>query len=140
MLALSMQLFRGEPLSQDQTQYLAFVLWRIANGEDANAVLEVRLKRGQRDSDAVAKQRISMILHWVAGAIEPDPRSNQKPLTLEQACTLAVNTIVPLAKSFFPGADNCTYDVEYLLRCWSEPAYQHMRSLDRVFFDNDFPY
>ncbi len=138
--ALSRQLLRGELLSPEQSEYLGVALWRIANGEDANAVLEVRPKKGQRQTGAIARQRMSLILHWVAGAMEPGPTSCASPLTVEQACELAVDSIVPIAKKAFPGADDCTYDVEYLVRCWSEPGYQHMRSIDRQFYDDDFPY
>ena len=138
--SLSLQLFHGETLSPEQMKFLAVTFWRISNGEDANAVFGVRPSRGQKNSDAVAKKRMSLILHWVAGAVEPDIQSNQKPLTIAQACELAMETIVPLAKQVFPGADDCTYDAEYLFRCWSEPAYQHMRSADRKFYDADFPY
>ena len=138
--ALSEQLYREEPLSQDQLKYLAAVFYRIANGEDANKVLEVRPGRGQRTSDAIANKRMSLILHWVAGAIAPNSESKEKPLTVADACVLAMESIVPVAKIMYPGADKCTYDAEYIARCWSEPAYQHMRSPSRSFFDNDFPY
>lgn len=138
--ALLVQLLREESLSPEQSQYLGVALWRIANGEDANVVLEVRPKQGQRQTGAIARQRMSLILHWVAGAMEPDSTSGASPLTVEEACELAIDTIVPIAKKAFPGADDCTYDVEYLMRCWSEPGYQHMRSIDRGFYDEDFPY
>jgi hypothetical protein len=138
--ALSLQLFREEPLSQDQLKYLAEVFYRIANGEDANNVLEVRPRRGQKTSDAIAKRRMSLILHWVAGAIAPNPESKEKPFTIADACVLAMEHIVPVAKRMYPGADNFEYDAEYIARCWSEPSYQHMRSQDRNFFENDFPY
>lgn len=138
---LSKQLFRGEMLSEEQSQYLGMIFWRIANGEDANAVLEVRPKRGQTNPKVIARQRMSLILHWVAGAMHPDPNDSTKcPLTVEQACELAMDTIVPIAKKAFPGADECTYDVEYLVRCWSEKGYKHMRLTERGFYDDDFPY
>lgn len=134
------QMLRGEPLSKEQLHYFGAVLLSISAGEDANVVLGVRPNRGQKDSDAVAKQRMSLILHWVAGAIEPDPQSGEKPLSIERACEQAIHSIVPIAKKLYPGADDRNYDVDYLVRCWSEPAYQHMRSSLRQFFDNDFPY
>lgn len=138
--ALSLQLFREEPLSDEQMKYLAVIFGRIANGEDANIVLEVRPRQGQKTSDAIAKKRMSLILHWIAAAIAPDSESKGKPLTIVKACELAMDTIVPVAKRMYPGADDCTYDTEYLVRCWSEPKYKHMRSSERSFFDNDFPY
>jgi len=138
--ALSQQLFREEPLSSEQMKYLSVVFWQIANGEDANIVLAVKPRRGQKMSDAVAKQRMSLILHWVAGAVNSDTNCNGKKLTIVEACEAAIDSIVPIAKQLYPGADDCVYDVEYLVRCWSEPTYRHMRSVDRQFFDDDFPY
>jgi hypothetical protein len=137
---LGRQIESDAPLSDDQKRFLAIALYRIGTGEDANKVLGVRPQRGQKLSDVVARRRMSLILHWVAGAIEPDPESTSKPMSVEDACALAVTTIVPAAKAKFPGSDNRKYDVEYITRCWSEPAYAHMRSPDRGWFDPDFPY
>ncbi len=83
---------------------------------------------------------MSLILHWVAGAIQPDPASHRRAMSIEAACELAVTTIVPVAKATFPGADNRQYDVEYIMRCWAEPDYAHMRSPDRGWLDTDYPY
>ncbi len=138
--ALSRQIFNGEQLSPEQSQYLGSALERIANGEDANAVLEVRPKRGQRNTGAITRRRTSLIMHWIAGLREPDPTDGGSIPSVEEACILAIDTIVPVAKKIFPGADDCNYDVEYLMRCWSEPDYQHMRSSVRQFYDDDFPY
>ena len=138
--ALAAQLLRCEPISQEQSRYLGVAFWRIANGEDANNVLGVRPKKGQRQTGAVARQRMSLILHWIAGAIQPDPTGCERPLTIEQACELAMDSIVPAAKNAFPGADDCVYDAEYLMRCWSERENKHMRSSGRKFNDDDFPY
>jgi hypothetical protein len=138
--ALSVQLLRGETLSPEQSQYLGVALWRIANGEDANAVLEVRPKQGHRQTGAIARQRMSLILHWVAAALESDPTGSDRPLSVEQACQLAVDSIVPAAKQAFPGGDSCTYDFDYIMRCWSDPSNEHMRSPSRKFYDDDFPY
>jgi hypothetical protein len=140
LLSLAAQLESDAALSEDQRRLLASALHRIGAGEDANEVLGVSLKRGQKLSDAIAKQRMSLILHWVAGAVQPDPESGGKSMSIEAACELAVETIVPVAKAAFPGADNRRYDVDYIMRCWSEPAYAHMRSPYRGWFDSDYPY
>lgn len=140
LMSLALQIQRKEPLSEEQLQFLAVVFYRIGAGEDANKVLSVRLQQGQKLSDVVARCRMSLILHWIAGAIQPDPQSNSKHMTVEAACVEAVTTIVPVARKAFPGADSQQYDAEYIQRCWSEPAYAHMRSPDRGWIDSDFPY
>jgi len=138
--ALSRQIFNGESLSPEQSRYLGTALQRISNGEDANAVFEVRPKRGQRNNGAIARKRLNLIMHCMAGLMEPDPTGCESTPTVEEACIWATQTIVPVAKKAFPGADDCNYDVEYLMRCWSAPEYQHMRSPVRQFYDDDFPY
>lgn len=140
LLDLALQLGRGEPLSEEQQRFLAIAFYRIGTGENANKVLSVSIKRGERLSAVIARRRMSMILHWVAGAVQPDPGASNKPMSVEAACALAVTTIVPVAKAAFPGADNHQYEADYIFRCWSDPAYAHMRSLDRGWFDPDFPY
>lgn len=139
-LDLSNQLNRGEALSDIQRKGLASIFCRIGNGEDANHVLGVSSGRGKKRSDAISRQRISMILHWVACNVQPVPDSSEKVMSIESACAQAVTTIVPVAKRAFPGEDRVNYDEEYIFRCWSEPQYAHMRSVTRGWFDPDFPY
>jgi hypothetical protein len=140
LLDLARQLDAGEELDTSQMQYLAIVFYRIASGEDANKVLGVQPLRGQKSSDLVNRRRMSMILHWVACAINPDPDNDKKAMTLSEACIQAMDTIVPEAKAAFPEADYRSYDAEYIQRCWSDPAYAHMRSTKRGYFDMDLPY
>lgn len=137
---LACQVARGDPLTDDQRDYLALVLFRISTGEDANVVLQVTPTQGVSDSDAIARRRMSLILHWVACAVNPDPNSTKKAMSIETACGLATNTIVPLAKAMFPGADGVAYDSEYIQRCWGKREYAHMRSSERGLFDPDYPY
>jgi hypothetical protein len=140
LLDMATQLAEGQPLSAEQSLFLAVVLYRIGTGEDANAVLSTRPKRGEKLSAVIARRRMSLILHWVACAISPDPTSKTKAMSLSAACELAMTTVVPLAKSVFPGGDDKEYDADYILRCWSSPRYSHMRSTARNWFDADFPY
>jgi hypothetical protein len=137
---LSLRLNRGDLIAEGEMQQLASMLSRIGAGEDANQVLRVKPNRGQKRSDVVANQRMSLILHWVAGCIYPDPDSDEKAMTVAQACEAAVNTIVPVAKQIFPGADDCTYEVEYLQRCWHDKQRKYRRSPLRSPLDPDFPY
>lgn len=140
LCALSAQLLGEESLSPEQSQYLGLTLHRISQGEDANHVLGVRPKKGQKTADALARQRMSFILHWIAGQVAADPDGDTKPISIEKACELAVDSIVPLAKRAFPGADNRNYSADYLARCWSAPENKHMRSPNRGFYDRDYPY
>ena len=140
LLDLAYQLSSHEPLLPEQINFLSIVLYRIGNGEDANKVLGVKLKPGQKLKDVIARRRLSFILHWIACAINPDPGSTEKAMSVEAACELASHEIVPKAKMIFPGADDNDYDVEYLLRCWTAPEYEHLRSCERQWFDSDFPY
>jgi hypothetical protein len=140
LLDLARQLDAGEDLDVSQKKYLAIVFYRIASGEDANKVLGVKPTRGQKLSDVTDKRRMSMILHWVACAMNPEPDSGTGAMTLSEACVQAMDTIVPDAKAAFPGADDRSYDAEYIQRCWSDPAYAHMRSTKRGYFDMDLPY
>jgi len=140
LLDLAVQLSQGKPLLAEQKRFLSLVLYRIGSGEDANTVLRARKKRGEKLSDVIAKRRMSLILHWVACAINPDPDSAKKVMSLTAACELATTTIVPFAKAMFPGADNREYNTEYIQRCWGNPKYAHMRSTERGWFDADFPY
>jgi len=138
--ALAYRVFRLEKLSKEEASYLGIVLGRIARGEDANDVLGVRPQRGQSHEDAISQQRMSLILHWVAAAIELIPDDNGKKLTVQEACEKAMDTIVPFAIQMFPSKKSPTYDAEYLQRRWSSPVCRHMRSPVRKFFDPDFPY
>jgi hypothetical protein len=140
LLDLAYQLDGGSDLADSQRQFLALALYRIATGEDANKVLSVRPTRGQKLTDAVDKRRMSLILHWVACAMRPDPKTGEKAMTLVEACEAAMDAIVPHAKVVFPGADERKYEPEYIQRCWSDPVYAHMRSTERGWFDPDFPY
>jgi hypothetical protein len=137
---LSQQIAAGaaDPLTDAQRTYLSAILFRISKGEDANEVLGLKRRRGNSEKDETARQRLSMILHWVAGQL--NPADGGQALSLAAACELAQTTIVPAAKSMFPGADDTAYDVEYLMRRWHEPAYKHLRSPLRGPYDPDFPY
>ncbi len=140
MLDLAYQLDRNELLLPEQIRFLAIALYRIGTGEDANKVLQVTPKPGQKLKDITARRRLSVILHWIACSVNPDPGSEEKAMSVEAACELATQTIVPAAKKMYPGADDHQYEVEYLLRCWSAPEYAHLQSCERGWFDPDYPY
>ena len=137
---LSQQIAAGaaDPLTDAQRTYLSAILFRISKGEDANEVLGLKRGRGDSEKDETARQRLSLILHWVAGQV--DPADGGQAMSIEDACELAQTTIVPAAKRMYPGADDTAYDVEYLARRWSEPSFKHLRSPLRGPYDPDFPY
>ena len=130
---LARQMERGEQLTEAQLNYLGQALARIGNGEDANVVLGVRATRGQSDKDAISRQKHSLILHWMAGAIDgPDG------VNVMRASEQAMDQIVPLAHKTFGNPDNSVYDAEYLRKMWYENT--EMQKLDRNVFDHAFPY
>ncbi|MBM3396571.1 MAG: hypothetical protein FJY37_18480 [Betaproteobacteria bacterium] len=140
LLDLAYQLDRGEDLSEEQKKFLAFAIYRVATGENANKVFQTQLRRGEKLSALIDRRRMSMILHWVACQVYSDPNSSRKAMSVEEACYLAEELVTSKAKKAFPGADNRKYSGDYLLRCWSDPANAHLRSPDRSWLDPDFPY
>jgi len=137
---LAQQLDSGEELSAEQRNFLGLALYRIGTGEDANVAFNVQGGRGLKLSDVIARRRMSVILHWVACAVDADSEPGEAAMSIEAACVEAVDSIVPVAKEAFPGADHCVYDVDYIRQCWTDPKYAHLRSPMRGWYDPDFPY
>jgi hypothetical protein len=67
------ELERGRDLQHDAKQFLIDALWRIGEGEDANVVLGVKAKRGQRKTRESAERSFKMrvALAFIATAIKP---------------------------------------------------------------------
>ena len=119
------QLKAGKTITKEQTQYLVNVFERISQGEDANRVLDVTYSRGRSEKDALARQSLSMIFHWVACAIETDPMTGQKILledALEQAHKLF----------------KYKHDLKYLRDKWYE--HKPMQSPLRTWSEPDSPF
>jgi hypothetical protein len=130
---LARQIEHGEQLSEAQLNYLRESFARIGNGEDANAVFGVRPTRGKSEKDAISRLKHSLILHWMACAIDgPDG------LSVSQASEKAMEIVVPIADELFGNSDNFTYDAAYLRKLWYENP--DMQNLDRGIFDHAFPY
>lgn len=140
LLALAGKLKIGQELTDAQRNFLASALVQISAGEDANSAFKLKLKPGEKKTDAIARCRLSLMLHWIACYVQGESHSSEKSISVEAACEEAMTTIVPFAKSIYPGADRHTYDAAYLLRCWHDPAYAHMRSATRGWTEPDFPY
>jgi hypothetical protein len=129
---LAGQLLRGEALLPVQSSYLGLAFLRIADGENANSVLSVSPRKGQTDAQAMSRQNLSIVMHWIAGAVAPEPVGYG--YSVEKACQEAV----PIAQKQFGDSTGEKYDALYLRKKWYE--YQHMQSDTRLFYDKDFPY
>lgn len=117
------QMQHKQPLTNEPIEYFAKVFSEIIDGRDANDALGLTYKRGQSEKDALARLKISAILHWVACAIDTNMGNS---LTLDQAFTEA-------EKHF-----NVSY--EMIKKYWYQPDKEHMRNVIRTESDQDFPY
>ena len=119
-----------------ESKFLGDALSQISSGANANKVLGVARRRGQSDADALARKKLSMVMHWVACAITPvDDEFPGLGYTLNQALEEATN----VARALFK-VDGEQYDVEYLRRCWYAKDKAHMQNVRRTNLDGDFPY
>jgi hypothetical protein len=86
---IALDLFNGVALRADR-EFLIGALWGIGNGDDANEILGVKAKRGERrTAEHVAKRdRIRFVLSWVAGVIRPTEEDG-KGLALDEALAAA---------------------------------------------------
>jgi hypothetical protein len=82
---LAMDLETGVAPPSGELKFLISSLRRIGEGEDANAVLNVKAKRGQRKTKAEATRRdkVQFAISWIAAAITPKPEG--RGLTLNEA-------------------------------------------------------
>ena len=127
---------KTEP-TEEQYQYLADSFARISKGEDANKVFGVSFQKHHTETNAVTRQKLSMVLHWVAGAVTPtDGDPPGLGLTLEQAFEQAA----PLARKLFTMEGSGKYDASYIKKCWYAADKAHMRDPNRGHFDQDSPY
>lgn len=141
LLALSAQIARKESLSDEQLTVLALVCFRIGNGENANKVLSVTPQKGRSYADAIARIKLSFILHWIKGAITPmDSDPPGLGLTIEAACEQAWEKIVPAANTIYGNPSGAEYSPEYLKKCWFQADKKHMQNAGRNFYDDDNPY
>jgi hypothetical protein len=64
----------GAPLPPDDLKFLVEALWRIGKGEDANEILQVKAKRGERKTheQVFKRDKMRFALLWIAGAIRPE--------------------------------------------------------------------
>ena len=121
--AFAIKMEKKLPLDDEEYLYLNRVFSRIAAGEDANEVLGILYSRGHSENDAIGRQKLSRVLHWVAGAIDPDTGFGYK---LEEALQIA-------HKEF-----DYPHDLGYLRKRWYEQT--EMQSAFRKWSDPDSPF
>jgi hypothetical protein len=130
---------RLDQLSQDQKIWLSTVFYRIGTGEDPTKVLNLDLKKGQKRSDGAARQRLSLVMQYIACLLDEPKIKGRRTMSLKAACENAMVTIVPASKALYPSTKGPAYDADYLIRCWHAPEYAHMRSTNRSLYDADAP-
>lgn len=126
-IAFTHQLRAKEPLSNEQFEYLAKVFTEILDGTDANEALGLKYSRGSSEKDAIARQKISAVLFWVACAIEP-LENDGLGLTLEEAFFEAESIFSSLG-----------YSADTIKKYWYSEDKIHMRNPERNYFDPDSP-
>ena len=124
-------------LTDEDYDFLAHVFSRIADGEDANEVLGLKFGRGNSMADAIKRQALSFIIHWIECAVQPaDGDIPGHGYTVSEACDEAV----PILRQMLGVEASEKYDSEYIRQCYYKPEYAHMRSLTRGAFDRDSPF
>ena len=135
--AFAEQMKEGCAPSDEQYRYLHWAFEKIAAGEDANKVLGVAFSRGKKQSDAEARQKLSLILHWVAGAITP---TDGDPPGLGYTHERAFREAAILARQVFGVSATDKYDAQYIKKCWYAADKKHMQSPVRHRLDSDSPF
>lgn len=123
LAAFAEKMQKKAPLAEEEYTYLQNVFSRISAGEDANKVLGVSFSKGNSENDALGRQKLSAVLHWVACAIDTDTGHGY---TLEEALKIA-------HKAF-----HYPHDLAYLRKKWYE--HKAMQSSSRHWSDPDSPF
>jgi hypothetical protein len=140
LLLTAEQLEKGVPLTSEQMIFWGQQLRRIAEGESADSVLQIKRKKGEKQSDEKKRQKISQVLHLVASLHKPflDPRiqatERQKKLSLEKA----IEKVLPKVGQIM--GDSHNYDLDQVKSWWYDKDKKHMQSPMRNELDPDNPY
>ena len=127
-MAFLSQLKAQIPLQPEQFDHLAKVFEEIlVNDIDADVALGLAYPRGHSKNDALARQKLSRVLHWIACATDADPIHDVPPLSLNKAFTEASK----LFRGFTPVR---------LRKEWYDKKNAHMRDPIRGHFDPDSPF
>lgn len=135
-------LLNGDELSAEARNWLAVAFVKIAGGEDANKALGLNYSAGHSNYDDLKRQQLSVALHWVAGAIQPEDGDGDGDgtglgLSITAACKKASELY---GRNFKYKGRKIILDPEYLRQCWYNKRYKHMRNHSRHIDDPDFPY
>jgi hypothetical protein len=93
---------RLDQLSQDQKIWLSTVFYRIGTGEDPTKVLNLDLKKGQKRSDGAARQRLSLVMQYIACLLDEPKIKGRRTMSLQAACVKAMDNVVPALKKCTP--------------------------------------
>ena len=122
------QLRAKKALQPEQFEHLAKVFEDILNGVDANEALGLKYARGNSPDKATARQKISLVLHWVSCAIAPESEDGLG---------------MSLAEAFEAAADafeQFGYPPEQIEKYWYHKDKLHMHNEEQGHFDQDSPF
>lgn len=149
-LAAADQIRDGNPLTEEQLNYLANVFEQLGHGADANKVMGLAHGHGQRQADEEALQERSFLFHWMRWAQVPTGLLDEDGydlgglgLTLEQTvnAVLDINDIGEWTNPntgeqfiFKDSAGNIRspfpkYSYDTLHAYWRKGKYKHMKEL-----------
>ena len=140
LLATAEQLEKGIQFTPQQMEFWATILKRIAEGESAEVVLNLKRRAGEKKADEDKRKRISFVLHLVASYYNPviDHRLLQgkqpQKLTLEES----IFKVLPLVATIM--GDEHKYEYEQIRDWWYDKDKKHMQSPLRNRFDADNPF
>ena len=139
ILATAEQLEKAVQLTPEQMKFWAQTLRRIAEGEPADVVLNLKRKRGEKQIDDKRK-RISLVLHLVASHYKPfiDPHLPLEELSPKLTLEESINKVLSEVPRIMGGGHS--YGFEQVRDWWYDKDKKHMQSPMRSRFDADGPY
>jgi hypothetical protein len=140
LLATAEQLEQGIQFSPKQMEFWSIILRRIAEGEPAEVVLNLKRKKGERLVDDEKRKKISLVLHLIASRYKPflDPRlsidEQSRMMTLEEA----IFQVLPEVPKIM--GDGFKYEFDQIRDWWYDKDKTHMQSPLRDRFSPDDPF
>ena len=137
LLATAEQLEKGIQFTPEQMEFWATILKRIAEGESAEVVLNLKRKAGEKKVDEDKRKRISFVLHLVASHYNPivdrrlSPEKQPQKLTLEES----IFKVLPVVATIM--GNEHKYEFEQIRDWWYDKDKKHMQSRLRNRFDAD---
>lgn len=126
-IAFVHQLRAKQALQPEQFEHLAKVFGDILNGVDANEALGLKYARGNNPDKAIARQKISLVLHWVSCAIAP---------LSEDGLGMSLAAAFESASVAF---EEFGYSPEQIEKYWYQKDKAHMQDVYRTHYDKDSP-